>query len=163
MKTYQKLTLFLTALMAFCSPISASELLKGVGNVGILLGQLDAKVEEAGVKKDELMSLVESKLQKSNFDPKWEAGKPYLNVRIRAISLSEDTMVCYLQLSLNEVATLKRNLAWISATTWSQSSLLVVPTHELPAQVKRIIGEMTDQFIKEFMAANKKETPPSKL
>ena len=100
------------------------------------------------------MGLVEVRLKKAGFNPKWAAGKPFLNVRVRAIALSEDILVCYLQVALNEIASLKRNLAWISATTWSQSSLLVVPTKELPQQVKRIIGEMTEQFINDYMAVN---------
>lgn len=156
MKMMGKVSLWLAVALGLFAPVTASELLKGVGHVGILLGQLDPRVESAGVAKDGLMGIVEGKLKKNGFDSRWEAGKPFLNIRVRAIALSEDTLVCHLQVSLNEVASLKRNLAWISATTWSQSSLLVAPVDEIQAQVTRIAGEMVDQFIKDYMSANRK-------
>lgn len=134
--------------------LPASELLKNLDDVSILVGQLDSRLETAGLSKENLMEVVNGRLMNAGMDTSWEPGKPFLNVRIRAMSLNTTNIVCHIQVALHELASLKRNLSWISATTWSQSSLLVVPLQESPSQIRRIVGEMTEQFVSDYRKSN---------
>ena len=142
------------ALLSLTCVLPASELLKNLDDVSILVGQLDARLETAGLNKENLMEVVNGKLLKEGMDTSWQPGKPFLNIRVRAMSLNPSNIVCHIQVALHELASLKRNLSWISATTWSQSSLLVVPVDESSSQIRRIVGEMTEQFVADHRKSN---------
>jgi hypothetical protein len=166
-----KIRSFLFVSLALCSASTAfatddessRESLKGLTGVYVVVGDLEPVVEKAGLTKADIQTLAEQELRVAGIPvlsrEQWVTtpGGPYLNVNTFVITADNGVWPFYIEVSSMQRVVLERSSVNIFfAPTWSVATVGSVGSNRL-LQIKDIIKDYVDQFVKAYRTVNPKE------
>jgi len=138
--------------------------LAGLFGVEVVVENMDRDIERDGITEKSLQTTVELRLRQagirilSNTERLRAPGNPYLYLDIQTLKDRNENFYAYsIELKLNEIVRLDRNPNVMeSATTWhARGRIGLVGVQRLQA-LRRSVGEMVNQFINAYLAANPK-------
>lgn len=133
--------------------------LKGLKKLCVLIPDLNAESQNAGLSQDQLKTDVELRLRRAHVrvadSPPADAC---LQVDLLVLKLSKDVVgwAFCLHVGVHQWVTLNRNKSIsFAAETWSsQAGVGVCPVDGLASAVREKIGDQVDAFINDYLAEN---------
>ena len=138
--------------------------LKGINKAAIVVETFNQVLHESGLKEDEIRSDAWFELQsaginvitvKASYDI---SGAPYLYINIGAVKAKgEDMYAVSVNVEFRQNVLLSRNLKekYFGAATWSRSSVGIFTLDKI-SSVRKFTKDMVAEFVKDYLAANKK-------
>jgi len=166
-----KIRFFVLVLLVWCSVSrvlaaddeSSRESLKGLPGVFVVVDDVEPVVEKAGLTKTDIQSQVEQQLRLAGIAvlsrEQWVTtpGGPFLHVSPFVVTSDDGVWPFYIEVSAMQRVALERSSVNIFfAPTWSVATVGSVGSNRL-AQIKDIVKDYVDQFVKAFRAMNPKE------
>jgi len=137
-------------------------------HVMVFLGDSTINV---GLSEYQVRTDVELKLRRNGFKVLSKQGysgdmlTPVLKVTITSHPVRDqytNTMAglaASVNVSLSQYVRLVRNENIVMAATWADGSIIVSNTQEYPQYARRVVSDLVDAFLNDYLAANPKEQP----
>ena len=125
----------------------------------------------AGLSESQVRTDVELKLRRNGFkvlpeqDYSGDILAPVLKVIINSIPVRDQYtnttagLAASVGVSLSQYVNLVRNENIVMAATWADGSIIVSNTQGYPQYVRRVVSDLVDAFLNDYLAANPKEQP----
>src|SRR5262249_22349540 len=118
---------------------------------------MNSKEKDAGLSEDQLKTDVELRLRKAHLHVVERNSRvAYLYVNVQAMPTTNSRLwVFHVGVELQQPVSLVRDRS-IScmAETWNQRELATTTADDLVSDVRRIVGDLEDEFINDYLAAN---------
>ncbi len=140
------------------------ESLRGINKAAIVVESFNSILNKSGLKEDEIRSDTWFELQptgitvitvKASHDI---SGAPYLYINIGAVKAKEkDRYAVSINVEFRQNVLLSRNPKekYFGAATWSRSSVGIFTLDKI-SRVRKFTKDMVAEFVKDYLAANKK-------
>jgi hypothetical protein len=132
--------------------------LTGLKAVSVLVENIDKDAERAGFSGGQIKTDVELRLRKAGVRvvETTNYAFPYLYINLNTLQLSNfPTWIYSLRVGLVQTVTLPREKPFFCvAETWNRGSLGFAPAGTLVSSARSQLGDLVDQFINDFLAAN---------
>ncbi len=149
------------------SAFGATELqkktLEGLEGVKVIVEDMRPEVEQAGLTKSSLQTLVELELRKAGIRVLTEEerlktkARPWLYLRVSVVIDDPGSCAFDISLWLNQAVILAGNGSIATATTWDTSRTGTVGKSNIPS-IKDHVREKVEEFCNDFLAANPVKT-----
>jgi hypothetical protein len=134
----------------------------GLKGVMVFIENIDTDVENHGLTKSLVKNEVESRLRQADIpvltaDEAFNMpGKPYLYLNLTTHNTGIELYSYSIRIELNQdVSMIREPSIRSSATTWIANMVGIVGVGNLPA-VTEDVSQLTNQFIRDYLAANRK-------
>lgn len=143
--------------------------LSGIGNVRIVIEDLNEVAKAAGITRDLLLTKTQLELRRIGIPTRDEFG-PYLYVRFRALDIASISATVFdLSVSVHDMVIPRRLLADsvpatrrevrrrttdMIATLWDKSALAAAPSGEAVPHLRSTLELLLDAFANDYLAAN---------
>ena len=130
--------------------------LKGLKGVAVVVEQLDAEEERAGLTKATIQTDVELKLRLAGIPVLTQSGVPYLYVQVSVLPRSDGYWPFHINVEFNQIVLLDRDRTIVGyASTWSE--VLFGGVGEANVRILRdTTKDLVDQFINAYLSVNPK-------
>lgn len=138
-------------------------------HVMVFLGDSTINV---GLSESQVRTDVELKLRRNGFKVLSKQGynsgdslTPVLKVAINSYPVRDQHtnttagLAASVGVSLSQYVSLVRNGNIVMAATWADGSVIVSNSQEYPQYARRVVSDLVDAFLNDYLAANPKEQP----
>ena len=136
--------------------------LVGLKGVQVLVEYMDPKAEGIGLTRDQIRTNVELRLRKAGImvltgkEMGEIPGRPIFYVNVNTLFLKQNPLIVYhIRLELQEWVTLGRGFETVGGI-WNASTTGVVGPKQI-GKVRELVGDLVDEFINNYLAANPKK------
>ena len=148
---------------------TTSQSLTGLKGISVMVPPITPDPEPDGLKRDQIQTYVEMKLRKAGVKlaTDRELAKhdfPYLSININAVKGKNSesynyniSVELYKQVIQNPQDEIDTAMQTISIKIWSSGLTGTIPGSDLKNNVQKDVDNLTDEFIKAYLAANPKE------
>jgi len=133
------------------------ETLRGLKGVSVVIEGLSSDAKREGLTKSQLQTEVELRLRRSGIPVLESRDAPYLYVNVTTVSsLPTNLHAVAINVALNQDVYLRRypTILLYGATTWAQTSTLIVSGNRLREFVRENVGSLVDKFGNDYLAVN---------
>jgi hypothetical protein len=155
-----KLVLFFvlaSAIIGACFATDSSmdrSTLRGLKAINVVVDPLSTDMERLGISRDGLRDSIERKLRDAGIPVSYDAGE-FLGLNISAARMRRGPQALLLNLGVYQVVVLNRDKTTKTvAETWGSQTVMAVASKAMDRAVSEGVGEMVDQFVKAYTAAN---------
>ena len=150
--------------------VKQRDVLAGLQGMGVVVEKLDDGSKEAGLTREQIQTDVELKLRLAGIKvlsrEKYGTMKSgaYLYVQVNAIKMRNFLACsCNVSVSLIEIVHLARDPAIsVYAETWNKNCIIIAGSATIGEAAQKVIKNLVDMFINDYLATNTKETAKKK-
>lgn len=135
--------------------------LRGISSTGVVIEELPADAQRGGLNGEQLRTDVELRLRKAGVRIDNDKANSFLYVRVYAIKNEQcgGFYVLTVEVELDRSATIDIGKGRQSPEVlgaWSKTGLAVLPLKDFVADARTMVGDICDQFLNDYLAANPK-------
>lgn len=152
--------IYFLLLVGACALVSAGDsamdraTLRGLKAIKVVIDRPDPQIERQGITQDQLQSEVADQLRKAGITVDENASE-FLGLSLKSARVRRGSYPVALSLGVYQVVWLSRDKTIKTvAETWSAQDVFSVPPKNLNRVFRGTVGELVDQFIRAYRAAN---------
>lgn len=134
--------------------------LRGVAATSVVIEPLDADARNVGLTEDQLRADVELRLRKAGVQISDNSTSfLYVNVTDFRSAACGGIYALDVEVKFNRIATIdigKGVMSIEALTAWSKGLLATEPPRDFVTSARRIVADLCDQFLNDYLAANQK-------